>query len=709
VVTLVGVGGVGKTLLALHAAAGLAEEHPDGAGLVELAAIRDPPAVPDAVSTALGVQPRAGLDVTARLLEFLRPKRLLLVLDNCEHVVDVVGQLVEALVAGCPGVVVLATSREPLAVTGEQLRALAPLEVPSAGITDPAEAATVPALRLLLDRAADAAPDFALEPANLAAVAEICRRLDSLPLAIELAAPRLRAMSAAEVSARLDARFPLLRGGRRSADERQRSLRALIDWSYDLLDEPQRRVFDRLAVFAGPFPLSAAERVCADVADPDRVSVLVLDLVDRSMLVANVARADRASRYALLETMRAYGRDRLAERGEAARASRTHAEWAAAYAESAEAGIQGADEARWVDALIATTDDLRAAYRWALGHDLELAVSLLAPLFWYAEFRTAEMLDWAERTVEAAERATAFIHPRLPVVYAMAAVAARFRGDLERTAALAGTGARLAGGGTAGFAPRNILADVAFFEGRLVEAEAQFVELARDTAAAGERYPLAVALWMRALCRAYRGDRATALTYAEQAHIEAVGLGNPSMMGWAAYTEAETLLDLDPSRALRLLDEASTFARAVGNRYLDGVASISAASVQARHGDPLQALRQFRDVLTMWHDAGGWTQLWTAMRSVIDLLIRIGADEDAATLYGAVEASPTATPVFGDDAERLRSALRIGTERLGANHVAAAVRRGAALGDDGAVIAATAAIDAATTAAQQDLSDGPDQ
>ena len=453
---------------------------------------------------------------------------------------------------------------------------------------------------------------------------------------------------------------------------------------------------------------SAAERVCADVADPDRVAVLVLDLVDRSMLVANVALADRASRYAVLETMRAYGRDRLAERGETARASRAHAEWAAAYAESAEAGIQGADEARLVDALIATTDDLRAAHRWALGHDLELAVRLLAPLFWYAEFRTAEMLDWAQRTVEAAERA-AFTHPRLPVVYAMAAVAARFRGDLERTATLAGTGARLAGGGAAGFAPRNILADVAFFEGRLVEAEGQFVELARDTAAAGERYPLAVALWMRALCRAYRGDRAAALTYAEQAHLEAVGLGNPSMMGWASYTEAETLLDLDPSRALRLLDEASTFARAVGNRYLDGVASISAASVQARHGNPLQALRQFRDVLTMWHDAAGWTQLWMAMRSVIDLLSRVGADEDAATLYGAVEASPTATPVFGDDAERLRSALRISTERLGAEHVAAAVHRGAALGDDGAVNAATAAIDAATTAAQQALSDGPDQ
>jgi predicted ATPase/DNA-binding SARP family transcriptional activator len=699
VVTLVGVGGVGKTLLALHAAADLAAEHPDGAALVELAGVRDPAVVADAVSTALGVQQRAALDVPSRLVEFLRPKRILLVLDNCEHLVAAVAGLVENVVARCPGVVVLATSREPLGVAGEQLRPLAPLEVPSVGIIDPTEAAAVPAVRLLLDRAAAAAPGFVLDAANLAAITETCRRLDGLPLAIELAAPRLRTMSPAELAARLDARFPLLRSGRRVADERQRTLRAVVDWSYDLLDERQRQVFDWLSVFAGPFTLEAAERLCLDVAgDAGDTANVVFDLVDRSMVVSHVARANRPSRYAMLETMRAYGQDRLADRGQATTARRAHAQWAAAFTASAEHGLQGRDEADWVEALTSAADDLRLAHRWALDHDLGLAVQLIAPLFWYAEFRSTEILGWAQRTIEVAER-NGFAHPLLPVVYAMAAVADRFGGDLARTAALAATGVNLAGDSPTGWPARNLLADVAFFEGRLGDAETLFAQLAGDTAAAGQRYPLVVALWMRALTRAYRGDHQAALRYAEEAQTAAAVLDNPSMIAWASYTEAEALLDLDPDRAAALLGRAADLAATVGNRYLDGVARISAASLEARHGDPVAALRRFRNVLALWHEAGGWTQLWTAMRWVIDLLTRLHADHDAAILYGAVTSSPTASPAYGADAERLAATVDSLTRRLGADRLAAAMEDGAALDDDAAVAAATAMIEAATHSA----------
>ncbi|HSK59746.1 MAG TPA: BTAD domain-containing putative transcriptional regulator [Actinomycetospora sp.] len=698
IVTLVGAGGVGKTLLARHAAARRASEYPDGTTLVELAAIRDPAAVVDTVSTALGVAQRAGLAPADRLVEFLRPRRLLLVLDNCEHVIEEAAALVVDVVGGCPGVTVLATSREPLGVVGEHVHSLAPLAVPSAVLTDPGEVAAVPAVRLLLDRAAEAAPGFAFGPAHVASIAEICRRLDGLPLAIELAAPRLRAMSPAEVAARLDARFPLLRGVRRGVAERQRTLRAVVDWSYELLDEVQRQVFARLAVFAGAFPLGAAEQVCADlVPDRSEVAGIVLGLVDRSLVVAHTSRGDGdgGGRYALLETMRAYGRDRLAERDEADRASRAHVAWAVALAEAAEPGLQGPEEAHWVGTVAEATDELRVAHRWALDHDLGLAVRLVASLFWYAEFRSAEMLDWAARTVAAAEHA-AFAHPRLPVAYAMAAVAHRFRGDLARTATLAATGVRLADGPRAGCPPRNILADVAFFEGRLAEAEVQFADLARETEAAGDRYALTVALWMRALTRAYGGDRPGALAFARQAGAEAHGLGNPSMIAWASYAEAEALLDTDPDGALDRLERAASVAATVGNRYLDGVARISAASVRARHGDPVPALRQFREVLVLWHDAGGWTQLWTAMRSVIDLLTRVGADHDAAVIHGAVTASRTASPVFGADRERLQADLDVLTRRLGAEQLAAARRRGAELDDDAAVTTAVAAIDAVT-------------
>jgi predicted ATPase/DNA-binding SARP family transcriptional activator len=315
VVTVTGVGGVGKTLLALHAAAG-ARGFQDGAWLVDLASIRDHATVADAISTTLGVQQRKGLNVAERLVEYLRPKCLLLVLDNCEHVIDGVALLANAIVGGCPLVTVLTTSREPLGLAGEHLRPLAPLPVPPDGMTDIEAAAAVPSVQLLVDRAVALAPGFALRPDNLTAVSEICRRLDGLPLAIELAAPKLRAMSPGEVASRLHARFSMLRSGRRIAAERQRTLWNLVDWSYNLLEDQQRRVFERISVFAGAFTLAAAGQVCrgaGDGLDHHEVADIVVSLVDRSMVVAHVADTPGSgtSRYALLETLRAYGWERL--------------------------------------------------------------------------------------------------------------------------------------------------------------------------------------------------------------------------------------------------------------------------------------------------------------------------------------------------------------------------------------------------------------
>jgi predicted ATPase/DNA-binding SARP family transcriptional activator len=697
VVTVAGAGGVGKTLLALHAAAAETRRFHDGAWLVELAAIADSALVADAIGTTLGVQQRHGLSVAERLVEYLRPKRVLLVLDNCEHVIDVVARLAAAIVARCPHVTVLATSREPLGIAGEHLRPLLPLPVPPDGLTDVGTAAAVPSVRLLVDRAAAVAPEFALRPDNLAAVGEICRRLDGLPLAIELAAARLRAMSPAEVAARLHARSPLLRGGARIADQRQRSLWNLIDWSYGLLDDEQRQVFERLSVFAGAFTLAAAWDVCRGAIGDDEPEIadVVAGLVDRSMVVAHVAATpEEGTRYALLEVLRAYGRQRLVERGEEQAACRAHAEYAVRFAESAESGLEGPDEGRWADAVAAVVDDLRAAHLWAVENDLDLAVRLSAALHTYAETRVvSEMCDWATRTVRAAED-RAVSHPQLPVVYAAAASGARFRGDLATTAALAERAVAQSRGSCdrAAWYARNALADVALFEGRLADAERIFGDLAREAGDAGDGYVRTLAVWNLAFVRAYAGDTEGAVALAMQARRQAQALGSPTMIAWATYSEAEVLLDADPERALALLDEAIASARAIGSQYLVGVALISQASVQARHGDPVRALLRFQDVLAHWHDAGGWTQLWVAMRSIVSLLTRVGADEAAAVLYGALRASATAAPAYGADAERLAAAVETLAGRLGRERLETAIRRGGTLGDDEAVAHAAAAI-----------------
>jgi predicted ATPase len=706
VVTVTGAGGVGKTLLALHAAAAEAPRFRNGAWLVELAAIGDPAVVADAIGTRLGVQQRHGVTAADRLVEYLRPKRVLLVLDNCEHVIDVLARVVSAIVAGCPQVTVLATSREPLSVAGEHLQPLRPLPVPRDGAADVDAAAAVPSVRLLVDRAAAGAPGFALHGDNLAAVGEICRRLDGLPLALELAAAKLRVMSPAEVAARLHDRFPLLRGGRRSGEDRQRSLWNLLDWSYWLLDDQQRRVFERLSVFAGAFTLAAAWEVCSgdvDAAlDEPEITDVVVGLVDRSMVVAHVAATPEVeTRYALLEVLRTYGRQRLAEHGGEQAACRAHAEYAVRFAESAESGLEGPDEGRRADAVAAAVGDLRAAHLWSVEHDLDLAVRLSAALYMYAETRVvSEMCDWAARTLRAAEE-RAMSHPRLPVVYAAAASGARFGGDLDAMAGLAERAVVMSRGssGRVGRFARNALADVALFEGRLADAERMFADLAREAGNTGDVYVETLAVWNLAFVHAYGGDARTAAAFAAQARRQAQALGSPSMIAWAAYSEAEVLLDAEPDRALALLDEAMAVAQAIGSRYLIGVALISQASVQARHGDPVRALRTFQDVLAHWRDAGSWTQLWVAMRSVVWLLTRVGADEPAAVLYGALDASATAAPAYGADAERLAATVAALTGRLGRERLADAIGRGAALTDDETIAYAAAVVTEVVAAA----------
>ncbi|MQY08203.1 ATP-binding protein [Actinomadura macrotermitis] len=394
-VTLTGPGGAGKTRLSLESGERLAGSAPDGVWFVGLAPVEDPAEVPSAVLTALGLRETVLLpagrgrlavadagDPLDRLAAALRGKRLLLLLDNCEHLLDAAARLADRLLAGCPGVRILATSREPLGITGETLWPVEPLEPPppDAGT---GTAAAYPAVRLFADRAVAVSPRFAVTGANVADVVRICRALDGMPLAIELAAARLRAMSPAQIAARLGDRFRLLNAGSRTALPRHQTLRAVVEWSWDLLDGPERALWRRLAVFHGGATLEAAEEVCAG-PELDRADVLdvLAALVDKSLVLTDTA-VD-PPRYRMLETIRAYGLERLAAAGEEEAVRRRHAAAMVGLAEAAEPHLFRAGQLEWLARLAADHDNLQAALRWAAGTgDAALAVRFCAALGWY--------------------------------------------------------------------------------------------------------------------------------------------------------------------------------------------------------------------------------------------------------------------------------------------------------------------------------------
>ena len=311
--TLQGAGGIGKTRLSLQVAAEVMDDYPDGVWLAELAALTDPRLVPQAVASVLGVKEEAGRPVIEALVKFVADRRLLVILDNCEHLLDACGQLSKALLEAGPELRILASSREPLHVRGEAIYPLPPLAVPDPYVSFKRDALEqFAAARLFIERAVAAQPAFVVSNENATAVAGICQRLDGIPLALELAAARVRALSVEQIAARLSDRFRLLTGGDRTALPRQQTLRALIDWSYDLLAEPERILFRRLAVFAGGFTLDAAEAVGADASLRDVLSSLT-NLVEKSLVVVDA----EGERYRLLETVRQYAQERLAESGEA--------------------------------------------------------------------------------------------------------------------------------------------------------------------------------------------------------------------------------------------------------------------------------------------------------------------------------------------------------------------------------------------------------
>jgi len=417
-VTLTGPGGCGKTRLALQVASNALPEFEDGAWLIEFGSLADPTLVPQTAASALGVREQSGRPLTHTLADHLRARRVLLVLDNCEHLVGACAQLATALLQGCPTLTILATSHEPLGVDGETVWLVPPLSLSGVPLTKDAALEQASrliqpqseAVQLFVARAEAASPGFMLTADNASAVEDICRRLDGLPLAIELAAARLRALTVHQVAEHLDDRFHLLTGGNRTAPERQQTLRATLDWSYALLSETERTVLQRLSVFAGGCTLQAAETVCSD---DDLTAEEILDaltrLVDKSLLIAREQEQGRM-RYRLLETIRHYAHQRLLESGDNPTIEARHAQTCLALAKqavNAESKFPSVVQVAAVPRLEVEHDNFRAALAWSLSErgDRELGLRLASTLsqFWQMRGYLSEGRAWRDALLTDAE------------------------------------------------------------------------------------------------------------------------------------------------------------------------------------------------------------------------------------------------------------------------------------------------------------------
>ena len=385
-VTLAGSGGCGKTRLAQQTAAELVDEFPQGVWQVELAPVTDPAQVPQALADVLSVREEFGTTLTNTLCNALKSRKTLLLVDNCEHLLDAASQLADALLKQCPNVHILASSREGLGVPGEQIYRIPSLSTPPTGGATVSQMEQYESVQLFVERARLHQPGFALTAGNVASVGAVCARLDGIPLAIELAAARARAMSVNEIEKRLDQRFRLLTGGSRTVLPRQQTLRQLIDWSYDLLNEPERTMLQRVSVFMGGWSLECAEQVCSG-GDIEEWAVLDLltSLSDKSLVVVDTvadAELGDVTRYRLLETVRQYSLERLTEAGGATEVRRRHRDWFVSYAKTAEPHLKGKGSSRWLARLSREHENLHNALGWCQeegeqGNSSGTAVGLL--------------------------------------------------------------------------------------------------------------------------------------------------------------------------------------------------------------------------------------------------------------------------------------------------------------------------------------------
>ncbi|HEX6238460.1 MAG TPA: BTAD domain-containing putative transcriptional regulator [Acidimicrobiales bacterium] len=667
-VSLVGPGGVGKTRLLVEVGYLLRAAEPDRpVVLCELAAA-DAAAATDAIAASLGIDVRPGVPLADRIAGVLGDAPLVLLVDNCEHVLEPVAELVDHLLGRCPNVAVVTTSRERLRVPGERLCPVPPL---------PVEGDDSPAVQLFVERARAATPDFAPDADELAVASDIVRRLDGLPLAIELAAARLFTHDVGEVAAGLDHRFSLLTAGYRTSP-RHASLGAAVSWSFGLLDEPLQQFFAALSVFSGSFTPADAAAVCA--LGVEETTVALTQLAERSLVMRAPGR-----RYVLLETLRAFGAEQLAATGRDEAVGGRHARHLVAWAERAERRLPEPGGSAIAD-IDAAVPELHTALGWLLDHgEAELAGRLVAALLDYGFLRLRpDVLAWSERVtaVDPDDRS-----PMAPRVWVVAAYAAWMAGDVPEAgvrSARALALAERAADRTGSDVPPQVASargSIELFEGRLDTAARWF----RRAVQAGDGTPhrlIGAAAEVLALGYAGHPDAAGR---ADALLAELGGSGTPyAAYAWYSAGEADLAAgDLDRARGRYV--RAVELAHQTNASFITGLAGASKASIDARVGDPEVAAGEFRRVIAHWRRAGMWSTQWTMLRSIAALVARLGRHRDAAVLVGALHATAAGHRIFGADEVALHELGRRLRDALGDDAYEAALADGAVLDGDAAV------------------------
>jgi predicted ATPase/class 3 adenylate cyclase len=580
-VTLTGSGGIGKTRLSIQVASELLADYPIGVWLVELAPLTVPALIPQSVCAALGVTPEGNTSALDALIDYLRAKKILLVVDNCEHLIDACAQLCDALLHACDDLRIITSSREALGIEGESS-----YRVPSLTLPDPKSGLHIiegsEAVKLFMERATTILPEFEMTEANAPIIAQICQRLDGIALAIELAASRVKMLKVEEITARLDDRFRLLTGGSRTALPRQQTLRAMIDWSYDLLPENERLLLRRLAIFAGSWSLELAEQVCSDdKVDPYEILDMLGKLVDKSLVAVMEGKIE--TRYRMLETVRQYAREKLFESGEGEKVRNVYLKAFIELAEKAEPEIRSFNQLVWLDRLDAEVDNLHTALEWSQERDNESFLRLASALwrFWSVRGQIAD-LDWLPQALSATQNMQTVLRAR---ALGRAAVVSTSSGDLSNSQL------------------GSEFAQEAVTLSRVVD----------------DKVSLVIALIAQNYLETEHSQR---LALLDEALILARGIGDQWLAAFVLRARADLFAEQnDLASAQSVYEEALKEARGSGDRRVVSSISGCLGDIFLFQGNALRAEKTYWEVLAGYQEMKDYVSIRFLRRSILDAKI----------------------------------------------------------------------------------------
>jgi len=633
--SIIGPGGVGKTRLVLELGRRLVDAG-EQVFFVDLSTVPDGVAIEPVLAAGVGVQAHPDVGPLGSLVAYLRPRRVVLAVDNCEHLAGPLARALATLLRGCPQLRIVATSRAPLHIDGELEWRTAPLALPARETVPVAELVRWPGVELLLSRAPTT---FQVAEANAADVVELCRRLDGLPLALELAAARLGSMTPAEITAALDAdTFETEDGGTTTGG----SLAATVAWSYGLLSAEARSLFDRLGVMAGEFGLDDVIAVCAFASAPERVRARLAELVDQSLVMADTT--GRHTRFRLLETIRRFSLTRLDEAQED-EVRRRHAHHYAEIAERHAAGLLGPDEADAVRELRAAYPNLRSAVVWARAAGaVDIVVRIVAAIpdwaYWRSWYELARWAEWAwDRTGPD--------DPRWRAVCGAAARGAWIEGRFDDACRFAEAAGHATGGPSSVVArsghPGDAIADVRLYRGEPKAALAHYERVVEQAHQRGDQDRLMWATYYVSVLNAVLQRPEKAGTAAAAALRHAREIANPTALSFCLYATGLAVKHRQPDVAAAMFEEAVRAADTVRNTWFGGIARMELAATNAAHGDPAEGFRALGEVIDHWYRVGDETQLRIALRYLARGLLEAGLVEEAAIIVGALLAKADVT------------------------------------------------------------------